>query len=329
LGAVAYPLAALTAVVLPLTNDMSTVITLFGLLIFTQAVDVRWAFVGVQRTVPVAIASVVGAVIYLVAVVALVNDSSDVVVVAIVHVGAQAMVSAVLLVVSRRTFGRWRPHLRRGVGQRSILLESTPLTIASVARAATVSVDVILVKAIRPANEAGEYAAASRLMTVGLVYLGLYYGTLFPLLVRAARHGHSELRALVQASARRAAVVGAVLAVGCVLLIPTVVPAVFGDDYQGTVGLLQVLIAALFLIGLSGLVNNSLVALGRERTFSQIMGMGLAVNLLANLVLLPTVGTVGAAIATVVTEVAILVVGFAFLWSALATESHRVAEVGE
>lgn len=327
LGAVAYPLTVVTAAALPLSDDMSTVIVLFGLLIFTQGLDVRWAFVGLQRTAPVAIASVVGAATYLLAIIALVHDRSDIVLVAVVHVGAQSVIAAVLLVVSRRTFGRWFPQLRRGAGQLSIFVESTPLTMASVARAATVTVDVILVKLFRPAHEAGEYAAASRLMSVGLVYLSLYYSTLFPSLVRAARRGNDELRVLARAGARRAIVAGAVVALGCVGLIPIVVPVVFGDEYEATVGLLQVLTVALFLVGLSGVVNNSLVALGRERTFARIMGMGLAVNLLANFVLLPTVGTVGAAIATVVTEAVALVVGFIALRSMIGRGTPRVVAV--
>ena len=64
-----------------------------------------------------------------------------------------------------------------------------------VGRAFAVSLDVVLVKALRPAAGAGQYAAASRMFVVGLLYLGLYYNALLPTIVRAAGEGSQPLAA--------------------------------------------------------------------------------------------------------------------------------------
>lgn len=319
LAALAFPLAVLVTVALPLDSDTSTVIIVFGLLIFTQGLDVKWAFVGIQRTFPVAAASVIGAVVYLGAVLALVHDSGDILWAALVHVGAQVVIVVVLIVTSVRVFGRWRPRVVRGVEMRTMLGESIPITLAQIARAATVSVDVLFVRAFRPAEDVGLYAAASRLMIVGLVYIGIYYGTLLPTLVRVAAEGRTPFVHLLRSTLRRTFFAGTAIAIVCIALVPLVLPVVFGDEYRGAVPLLQVLIVALLLVGFSGLINHGLIALGRERAYGQLMVVGLVVNVVANLALLPTIGTVGAAIATVMAEVVVLAGGLLLLRSAIAT----------
>jgi O-antigen/teichoic acid export membrane protein len=308
LGLVAYVLTVGVVAVLPIDDELRQIIVIIGLVIFTQALDVRWVFVGTQRTRAVAVASVVGAAVYLASVVALVHGPDDLLVVPVLYVVSQALISIVLVGASRR-LGRWTPHLRRGSAQLTTFRESTPLTLAQVGRAFTVSFDVILVKILRPADEAGYYAAASRLAVVGLVYLGLYYTALLPSMVRAAQAGPDELRAMTRVGARRALLFGTpLLAVGLAVT-PVLVPALLGDEYEQTAGLFQILLVALFLVGFNGIINDTLIASGRERVFAVLVGVSVVVNVVANLVLLATVGVAGAAIATVVTEALTLLLG--------------------
>jgi O-antigen/teichoic acid export membrane protein len=327
LGALAYPVAVGVTLLLPLDRDLTVIIAIVALLIFTQGFDVRWAFVGVQQTRAVAVASVIGAVVYLGAVLTAVKGPDDVVVVAVIFIAAQAVISTVLVVASGRRFGFWLPDLRPSTPRRALFAESGPLTLAAVARAVTVSVDLILVKALRPAAEAGNYAVASRLMTVGLIYIGLYYTSFFPTLVRALGRDPGDFVALVRTGARRAALIGGAVAAMSVLMIPVVVPVLFGHAYDQAVGLLQILVGALFLVGLSGLVKMSLIALGERRKYSWITAAGLVANLLLDVVLIPTAGAVGAAIATVLTEGVVLVLGYFVIRPVLHARTAQQAEL--
>jgi PST family polysaccharide transporter len=318
LGLVAYVVMAAVVAVLPIDRDLRVIIVIIGLAILTQAVDVRWAFIGAERTRAIAVASVVGAGVYLAGVLLFVHGPDDLFVPPICYVAGQAVISIVLIVASRRHLGGWAPRLRRGSGTRALFWQSTPLTVGQVGRAFAVSLDVVLVKALRPAAGAGQYAAASRLFVVGLLYLGLYYNALLPTIVRAAGEGPEPLAREVRRSCRRAVLIGTPVAIAGILLAPIVIPFVLGDDYDPAAGLFQVLMVALLLVSVGGVMNNALIALGRTRTFAGIILASLVVNVAVNLALLPTVGVVGAAIATVVTEGLVLVLATVAVWSAMA-----------
>jgi O-antigen/teichoic acid export membrane protein len=193
-------------------------------------------------------------------------------------------------------------------------------------RAFAVSIDVVLVRALLPSADAGQYAAASRLFVVGLLYLGLYYSALLPSIVRAARTGPGELRRATFGACRRAIFIGIPVAIAGILLAPVAIPLVLGESYEPAAGLFQVLLIALLMVGLNGVMNNALIASGRERTFAGIVVVSLIVNVLANLTLLPRVGVVGAAIATVITEGLVLVAASVALRSSIVGGTRSATE---
>jgi O-antigen/teichoic acid export membrane protein len=83
---------------------------------------------------------------------------------------------------------------------------------------------------------------------------------------------------------------------------------VFGSTYEPAVGLLQVMIWALPLLAVTGVYSQVLVAGHAQRALAGAVIVAMVVNLGANLILLPTVGTVGASIATVLGEVTSLAI---------------------
>ena len=298
---------ALTVVVtaaLPLSGQVQLTIIVFGLSAFTLAGNVRWSFIAIQRTRAVAVGSLLASCTYLAGAVLLVRRPSDVVKAAVLYVVGEAVLSTALVVASRRRFGSWRPRIERD-HVRPTLAQSLPIMVMLGARSLVISVDVVLVKVLRPAADAGHYAAASRIALTGIVFLGLYYNAFLPSLVRAV-HDPDQFRALVRVATRRALVLGPPVAVVIDLVAPVAVHGLFGSSYDGTTSLLQVLVWGLVLLALTGVQTQVLLARHHQRQLAVIMVVALAFNVAANLVLLPTVGTVGAAIATVLTEAVVL-----------------------
>jgi O-antigen/teichoic acid export membrane protein len=69
---------------------------------------------------------------------------------------------------------------------------------------------------------------------------------------------------------------------------------------------MQVLSMAVALIWISNLVDHGLIAIGKQGSLLWIACIGLAVNIGANLILIPMYGKEGAAAATVLTEATVL-----------------------
>jgi len=101
-----------------------------------------------------------------------------------------------------------------------------------------------------------------------------------------------------------------------ILLAPAMVDVLYGPAYAAAVAPLRLLLVSFALLVVSRHYRLVLVASGRQATDLRIMGAAAALNVAANVWLVPRAGLVGAAAANVASEAAILA---AVLWAARRT----------
>jgi O-antigen/teichoic acid export membrane protein len=90
-------------------------------------------------------------------------------------------------------------------------------------------------------------------------------------------------------------------ATGLILVSNEVVDIVFGAQYMGAVPVLQVLGLYLVLKSITEITSSGLDFLGRARDRAIVKGVTSVMNVGLNIILIPTIGVVGAAIATIIT----------------------------
>ncbi len=173
-------------------------------------------------------------------------------------------------------------------------------------------------------------ALASR-TAVGLYALAVTVAELVRLptdaLARASLAGQAgaELTDAVRVTARatRASVL---LSAGCVAVLcalaPVLVPAAYGADFAGSVPALLVLAPGVFALGAGRQLGAYLVRLGRPLLVSVPSAVALAVNIAANLVLIPRWGVAGCAFASSLSYTLLTVVQAAQFCRATATPAR-------
>ena len=90
-------------------------------------------------------------------------------------------------------------------------------------------------------------------------------------------------------------------AAGIVLVADPTIPLIFGEDFRGAIPVLQILSLFVILQAITKITSNALDFLGRAKARAIVKGVTSLLNVGLNVVLIPLVGVVGAAIATVVT----------------------------
>lgn len=88
---------------------------------------------------------------------------------------------------------------------------------------------------------------------------------------------------------------------GLILIADPLIHLMFGSEYSGAVPVLQVLGLYVVLTTVTKISDNGLDYLGRARERAVARGITAVLNVALNIVLIPTMGVVGAAIATVIT----------------------------
>ncbi len=197
---------------------------------------------------------------------------------------------------------RWNPAYAREIARDALPLGVAVLLISVYGR-----IDVVLLKAFTSSESVGYYGFAYRAVDLAAPMSLMFIGSVFPLL--SNHHVASErddFRRLYQRSQDVLTVLGLGLLTLMILFARPLVDVVGGAKYAPAVMNLRILAMAFGLIWLSNLVDYSLVAIGRQAVLLRIACVGLVVNVSSNLVLIPMFGRNGAAMATVITELAVL-----------------------
>jgi O-antigen/teichoic acid export membrane protein len=152
---------------------------------------------------------------------------------------------------------------------------------------------------------------------LGPLVPGVLVTSVFALAARFADRDRERLRLFVR---EFASVVALLLPLPLLALaVPSadVIGFFYGDAYADAAPLLAILALAVTLMIASGVAGPLLVALGRERSTMFISAGAAALNVAANVVLIPLLDARGAALATVGTEVVVLLAASVILARAL------------
>jgi len=190
----------------------------------------------------------------------------------------------------------WGPMLRIGA----------VLGAAGILVTAYVRLDQILVFVFAGSRQAGLYAAAYRILDQAQFVPGSVMATLFPLIASAYPADLPRVRRLLQTSAEYLAMGSLGALAFTVVAAKPIMVLLFGVSFAPAAKALPVLMAAFVSISFGYLAGNMVVVLGLQQRYFAYAAVGLIVNVLLNVALIPPYGFEAAAWVTLVTEVTVM-----------------------
>jgi O-antigen/teichoic acid export membrane protein len=149
--------------------------------------------------------------------------------------------------------------------------------------------------------------------------------TLYPVMSRLAADDPAALASLYRDSVRKLAVIAVPMVAVVTLLAPELVAILGGADFAPAVTPLRVLVWSTAALYPAIVAGNVLIALGQTGKNLRAWAVAAPVNIVLNLALIPLYGASGAALATVISFVVVLVASLAMAARALgdAIALHR------
>jgi O-antigen/teichoic acid export membrane protein len=305
LTTIAFAVLAVTLLLVPGSASypqLRPLLLLFGLSLFPQALGLKWLFVGRESMSRVAAGLILSQTAFAVAVLVFVRDPSTVLLVPVMRVVGEAAMAAWFWHLYGRTHGRGLPAFTlRGAG--AILRPSLLLGAAGGLALLSFNFDSVMLGLMRDAAAVGWYGAAYKPVTVVLAMPVTYFIGIFPALSRTHRHDLEHFRHLVGKSLRLLALFAVPIGVCGTFLATPIIGTLFGAEYSESVPAFRVLTWAAVLVILRGTFRQALNAAERQDLDLWCAGIATGLNVLLNLVLIPRFGIVGAAAATVASEV--------------------------
>ena len=179
-----------------------------------------------------------------------------------------------------------------------LALAGAPLAGLATLNIALATIDVVAVDYYRGSAEAGHYTAAARLAFISTSVLVVANAVLQPRIAALWElHQQARLQRLLRITTGMLAVVAVLVAATLAIGAPWFL-GVFGGEFEDAVTPMRILAIGQFVTLASGPVGAVLLMTGNARRQIQATFVAVAVNIVANVVLISEYGAVGAAIAT-------------------------------
>jgi O-antigen/teichoic acid export membrane protein len=303
LTAAVVVVVAIVLILFPLSAEGRLVGVILTLGFVSSSLNVRWVMQADERFGSIALADGIGSCVQLLVTVLFVRGPDDIGWAAVAVVAMPVTSTGILALragLVRRvpvTLSRESIHLVR---------RAAPLGVALLATALYYSADSVLLGIFRGSDQVGYYAAAYRVVLACLAIPVVVHSVLLPVVARLQRTDPTSSTETLEGASQGLVWIALPIAVGTALTAGTVVRVVFGNAYEPSGPVLALLIWSCVTVSSNVPFAVLMLARNQDRRYMAVTVLGATVNLLANLMMIPIFGMIGAAVTTLASELIVL-----------------------
>ncbi len=189
---------------------------------------------------------------------------------------------------------------------------AVPFALAAIFARVYGFIDTILIQKILGNEQAGIYSVAHKVhMAFQFIPLAIIAAA-YPRFSEYYSENNERLGNIFSQVLLIVFMIAAPIAVGTIVVGGTIIPLVFGDQYIASVVPLGILMISLIFLFASYPIGALLNACDRQRIQTAIVGGVMLVNIGLNILLIPTYGAAGSAIAATIGNAALAVIGYMY-----------------
>jgi O-antigen/teichoic acid export membrane protein len=303
LSLILFALSMLVIWLVPATTDLKLLFVLTFIFVFSRAINVDWAFMGLEKMEFIAYSKILTSACFFFLVVWLVKGSNDLLTVPLIYAISGVGISFLFLLLIFRLFTPFRlTHLKPSRWW-DYLYESIPLGAVSIVTVMYHNMDTIMLGLMNQTAAVGLYNASYKLFYVVAGFIGLWQFASLSVVTGYFKDSKAKALDFLDKYLRLT-----LLAVIPVITLITVfagqiIYLAYGAEYLPGVSALQVLIWGNLPLALSGVFGVLILfPIGKSKEFFYGASVGAIANLLLNLVLIPRYGYFGSSVATLLSE---------------------------
>ncbi len=210
-----------------------------------------------------------------------------------------------LILVRYRYWSDWeRPNLRFIGNQLKI---AVPFFYIAAFNIMDNRLDNILLSFLNTAEAIGYYGAATAVIVALNMIPEGYRMAVLPVMARYQRSGSENLQKLYTYSFKFLLVLGIPISVASFLMADNLIYLIYRKSLPETIASLRIMSLILTLSFLNVLNNRLLVVYDRQRLTARFLTLTLILNIIANVLLLPRLGSIGASIGRVISVISLFI----------------------
>lgn len=280
---------------------------IWGLWVIGSVLDVSWLFFGCQTFSIPTTGNFITKICSVLVILTLVRSSDDVWAYALAISGANFVNSVIPWFFVRRFVDPVRPTWSHMMTH---LKPTLMLFVPVIATSIYGVLDKIMLGVLTSVEQVGFFDYAEKISKMPLSLITALGAAVLPRMSQIIGAGHiEEGKRLVGTTMWFMLVCAFALCFGIVGVAPSFCPAFFGAGFDACVPLMSVLAFVIPTICVTNVIGNQfMLPCHRDREYTFSVSIGAAVNVVANLLAIPLWGAMGAALSSVLSEVAVMIV---------------------
>jgi len=197
----------------------------------------------------------------------------------------------------------WKPTIKAAL----------PFFLAGVFSVIAFKINIVMLSMMKGDVIVGWYSAAYRLIVFLVFIPSAFSGSIYPILSKYYISSQESLKLAYQKSFKYMCVLSFPITIGTILLADSIILIIYKSGYVHSIIALQVLACVVPFTFLTHILAGTLNSINRQDLTMKILLLCMISNVTMNLILIPRYSYVGAAIATVITDLIQCVLCFHFL----------------
>ena len=190
---------------------------------------------------------------------------------------------------------------------RATFTEAFPFGIAMTFMVIFYWIDSVMLSLMKGNTVVGYYNASYRIVLALQFIPNSFITAIYPVMSKYYETSRNSLEASFVNSFTYLLILGVPIGFGTTILAKPIISLIYGIDYTLSVPALQILIWSMVFIFMSQPFGNLFNCVNRQAVVSKTTGICVGLNIILNIILIPKYSLIGASIATLITEVASLI----------------------
>lgn len=307
LSSISYILLIVFVAVIPKPTVVKSVIIILGLKLFANAFNIKWVFQGIEKMEWIAASRIIPQAVFVAGVFILIRTPEHILAVPVLHVVTASIGAVTLILIYIKSFKRpglsFEPAFWKEIFAQSIPMGATYLLIQIYT-----NFDMLVLGFTHGESVVGLYSAAYKVILIINLFGIYYFTTLFPNISRMYSQSQEQLKNLLERSMKFVSLFAIPICVGGTILARPIMTFIYGREFAMSALPFKILIWNVAVIWLSLHYGNTLMASNRQKLYLLAVGIGAAINIVLNLIFIPRFGMIAAAITTLTSEIAVLLI---------------------
>jgi O-antigen/teichoic acid export membrane protein len=310
LAIAAFIIITVLTFLIPAMVVVRPLIILYCLSVFPYAFSVEWFFRGIEDMKYIGISVIIVSSFYLSTILFFVRSYRDINLVPFFWFAGGALSTLFLGLVARRKEELKRGNPQLETGSWGLLRQALPIGIGIIMTQVYFNFDITMLGFMKGTRVTGLYTAAYKLLMFLLLIDRVFSMVILPLISRYYKESKEKLAGILSLAAKAVVTLVLPISVGGTILALPIMRLIYGEGYTSSSLVFQILIWTLTITTIGSIYTQGLVASGREKKYAIAMMTGTVANIILNIIMIPKLGMVGAAIATVFSEVVMVLLTF-------------------